>query len=105
MKTGKREQSLYYGFQTFVIRFGEAFKAFVIATAHLATGFKEGNATLAEMTNAVENIDLVLFGIRVHTAIVPAILVLICTLLFWKYYDLTPEKVEENRIKLDELGI
>ncbi|MHA1562392.1 MAG: MFS transporter [Promethearchaeota archaeon] len=105
VKTGKREQSLYYGFQTFVIRFGEAFKAFVIAVAHLATGFKEGNATLADMTNAVDDIDLVLFGIRVHTAIVPAILVLICTLLFWKYYDLTPEKIEENRLKLDELGI
>ncbi len=105
VKTGKREQSLYYGFQTFIIRFGEAFKAFVIAIAHLATGFKEGNATLTEMKNSVDNIDLVLFGIRVHAAIVPAILVLICTLLFWKYYDLTPEKVEENRIKLKELGI
>ena len=105
VKTGKREQSLYYGFQTFVIRFGEAFKAFVIAAAHLATGFKAGNATLEQMTNSVDNIDLVLFGIRIHTAIVPAILVLVCTLLFWKYYDLTPEIVKENRIKLDEMGI
>jgi len=53
----------------------------------------------------VDNINLVLFGIRVHAAIVPAILVLVCTLLFWKYYDLTPKKVEENRIKLEEMGI
>ncbi|QEE15898.1 MFS transporter [Promethearchaeum syntrophicum] len=105
VKTGKREQSLYYGFQTFVIRFGEAFKAFVIAIAHLATGFIEGNPTLEDMTNSVENIDLVLFGIRIHTAIVPALLVLVCTLLFWKYYDLTPNKVEANRLKLDEMGI
>ncbi|MHA1745028.1 MAG: MFS transporter [Promethearchaeota archaeon] len=105
VKTGKREQSLYYGFQTFIIRFGEAFKAFVIAVAHLATGFKEGNPTLEAMTNSVDNINLVLFGIRIHTAIVPAILVLVCTLLFWKYYDLTPDKVEENRKKLLEMGI
>lgn len=105
VKTGKREQSLYYGFQTFVIRFGEAFKALVIAVAHLATGFQEGNPTLTDMTNAVDDINLVLFGIRIHTAIVPAILVLVCTLLFWKYYDLTPEKIRENRLKLDELGI
>ncbi|TFH30633.1 MAG: MFS transporter [Promethearchaeota archaeon] len=105
IKTGKREQSLYYGFQTFVIRFGEALKAFVIAVAHIATGFVAGNATLEEMTNAVDNIDLVLFGIRIHTAIVPAILVLVSTLLFWKYYDLTPAKIKENRLKLKELGI
>ncbi len=105
VKTGKREQSLYYGFQIFIIRFGEALKAFVIATAHLATGFKEGNPTLDEMKNNVDNIDLVLFGIRIHGAIVPALLVIVFTLLFWKYYDLTPEKVEENRIKLEELGI
>ncbi len=105
VKTGKREQSLYYGFQTFVIRFGEAFKAFVIAVAHLSTGFVAGNPTLADMTDSVDNIELVMFGIRIHTAIVPAILVLVCTLLFWKYYDLTPEKVEANLIKLKELGI
>ncbi len=30
---------------------------------------------------------------------------LVCTLLFWKFYDLTPDKVAANKIKLRELGL
>jgi Na+/melibiose symporter-like transporter len=49
--------------------------------------------------------QLALFGIRIHAAIVPAIIVLIATLLFWKFYDLTPDKVAANKVKLKEFGI
>ncbi len=44
VRTGKREQSIYYGYQTFITRFGEALKAGVIALAHILTGFVEGRA-------------------------------------------------------------
>jgi glycoside/pentoside/hexuronide:cation symporter, GPH family len=106
VRTGKREQSIYYGFQTFITRFGEGFKAFVIAVTHIATGFVEGAPTLAEQQAAnPEGWRLMIIGIRVHTAIVPASLVLAATLVFWRRFDPTPRKTAENRKKLEEMGI
>jgi GPH family glycoside/pentoside/hexuronide:cation symporter len=106
VRTGKREQSIYYGFQTFITRFGEALKAAVIAVAHIATGFVEGVPTLAGQQAAnPEGWKLVIFGIRVHTAIVPALLVLAMTIVFWRRFDLTPEKTAANRKRLEEMGI
>lgn len=106
VRTGKREQSIYYGWQTFITRFSEALKALVIAAAHIATGFVEGAPTLAGQQAAnPDGWRLMLFGIRIHTAIVPAILVLVATLLFWRWFDLSPQKAAENRKKLAEMGI
>ncbi|MHA1520709.1 MAG: MFS transporter [Promethearchaeota archaeon] len=100
VRTGKREPAVYYGYQTFFIRFGEAFKAATILLVHKFTGFEEGNKTLTELAANIDNLDLALFGIRIHTAIVPAILVIITTFLFWRFYPLTPTKVAENKLKL-----
>jgi Na+/melibiose symporter-like transporter len=106
VRTGKREQSIYYGFQTFITRFGEALKAATIAVAHIATGFVVGYPTLAGQQAANPGgWRLVILGIRVHTAIVPALLVLTMTIIFWRRYDLTPQKAAENRKKLEEMGI
>ena len=106
VRTGKREQSIYYGFQTFITRFGEALKAAVIAVAHIATGFVEGKPTLAGQKAAnPEGWKLVIIGIRVHTAIIPALLVLVMTIIFWRRFDLSPQKAAENRKKLEKLGI
>jgi Na+/melibiose symporter-like transporter len=43
-------------------------------------------------------------GIRLLLGVIPALLVLIGTLIFWKFYPLTQEKVLENKAKLIELG-
>jgi len=105
VKTKKRQQSIYYGYQAFFARFGGAFIAITISITHLMTGFVEGATTLAELTLLSPSIDLALFGIRIHSAIVPAIFALVLLIIFWKFYDLTPEKVNQNKEKLKELGI
>jgi GPH family glycoside/pentoside/hexuronide:cation symporter len=109
IRTGKREPSIYYGYQTFFIRFSEGFKAAAILIVHMLTGFNEGLGTLTELTASfgsdIEGLRLALFGIRIHTAIIPAILVTISLILFWIYYPLTPKKVAENKEKLLKLGI
>ena len=105
VKSGKRQQAVYYGFQAFFIRLGYATIAVTIAIVHTLTGFVEGAPSLGELRARSPTPDLALFGIRIHTAIVPAILVLVCTLIFWKFYDLTPDKVAANRAKLKELGL
>lgn len=105
VKTKKRQQAIYYGYQAFLARFGGTFIALTISLTHFLTGFVEGKNTLAELAAASPSLDLALFGIRIHSAIVPAIFVLFTVIIFWKYYDLTKEKVMENRRMLKELGL
>jgi GPH family glycoside/pentoside/hexuronide:cation symporter len=104
IKTGKRQQAIYYGYQAFFIRLGYATIAVTIAIVHTLTGFVGGAPSLAQLRAKSPTPDLALFGIRIHAAIVPAILILVCTLVFWKFYDLTPDKVAVNKAKLKEQG-
>jgi Na+/melibiose symporter-like transporter len=106
VKTKKRQQSIYYGYQAFFARFSGTFIAITISITHLLTGFVEGSASLGELILANPlGYRLALFGIRIHSAIIPAIFALILLLVFWQYYDLTPDKVAANKAKLKELGI
>lgn len=107
VKHGKRDPSVYYGYQSLIIKLGQTAIALTIGIVHIVTGFPTNvrDLTLAQLLILSSTPDLALFGIRIHSAIVPAILMLVCTLLFWKYYDLTPEKVMANKAKLKELGI
>jgi GPH family glycoside/pentoside/hexuronide:cation symporter len=98
VKTGKRQQSIYYGYQAFFVRFGGSVIAMTIALTHILTGYIEGGSIGVQP-------DLALFGIVIHSAIVPAIIVLITVLIFWKYYDLTPDVVAANKEKLKELDL
>lgn len=105
VKTGKRQYAIYYGFQAFFIRFGHTFIVLTIALTHIFTGFVEGATDLATLLALSPTPELAIFGIRIHSAIVPAIFVLITIILFWKFYDLTPEKVAQNKEKLKDLGL
>ena len=105
VRTGRREQGIYYGYQAFFIRLGQVTIALTISVTHMLTGYVEGVTSQADLISKSPTPELALFGIRIHSAIVPAIIVLICILLFWKWYDLTPEKVAENKRKLKELGL
>lgn len=105
VKTGKRDPGVYYGYQAFFIKLGQTTIAVTIAIVHTLTGFVAGAPSLALLMAMSPTPELALFGIRIHSAIVPAILVLITTLIFWKWYDLTPDKVIDNKAKLKDLGI
>jgi Na+/melibiose symporter-like transporter len=107
VRTGKKEPSIFLGYQTFFIRFGEAFKVLTILVVHELTYFPTGVATYGGLVNALtpSQLQTALFGIRIHTAIVPAILVLITLIVFWVYYPLTPDKVAENKRILAEMTI
>jgi len=81
----------------------------LIALVHNLSGFIPGQETYAEMLAAVTaaggDINLVLLGIRLLSGIIPAIVMLAGTLVFWKYFPLTKEKVLENKAILEELGL
>lgn len=96
VRTGKTQYSTFYGIQAFTIKAGQTFIAITIGLSHALTGYIEG---------AASQTPFAIFGIRIHTAIVPAILMLITLIIFWRYYDLTPDIVAENKKRLRALKL
>jgi len=95
--TKKREEGVYTGFQQFFGRVGIIIQALTFAIIHELTGFNEALG--------VNQPESAIWGIHLHQALIPAIFVIIGALVFWKWYKLTPEKVQENQEKIKEMGI
>jgi len=96
IETGKRREALYGGFRFFFGRLAMVVQAITFAVIHELTGFVEGAAS--QSPTAV-------FGISLHTGIIPALFMGIGTLIFWKFYDITPQKSAEIKAKLKEMGL
>jgi GPH family glycoside/pentoside/hexuronide:cation symporter len=96
VKTGKREEGTYTGLQQFFGRLGLIIQVMSFAIVHELTGFVEGADTQT---------PLAIWGIHMHLALIPMICILLGALVFWKLFDLRPEKIEENQrvIKLMKL--
>ena len=94
--TGRRIEGIYQGFQTFVSRASLVAQALSFAIVHSLTGFVETSDTQT---------DLAVFGVQIHFALLPMIFMIIATLLLWRFYKLTPDKVKEVKEKLAELGL
>jgi Na+/melibiose symporter-like transporter len=105
VKTGRRDPSIYISYQSLVFKLGYTSIAVVIAAVHTWTGFPAGVTSLAELLQKSPTPQLALFGIRIHSAVVPAIVALIATIIFWLVYDLTPARVMTNKKKLEEMGL
>jgi len=96
--TGKREEGVYSGFSQFFARIGLIAQTLTFAIIHTLTGFIEGGTPDVQPASAA-------FGIQLHLGLIPAIFIFIGALFFWTYYDLTPEKIQANQVKLGELGL
>lgn len=94
--TGERKEGIYTGIQAFFGRLALLNQALVFTIVHIATGFVEGADTQG---------PLAVWGIQMHFSLIPMIFMGIAMFIFWKWYDLTPEKVKINREKLIELGL
>jgi len=92
----KREEGTYIGIQQFFGRLGLIIQVMSFAIVHTLTGFVEGSVTQT---------PLALWGIRIHLAIVPCVAILLGALVFWKMYDLKPDKVRENQLKIKQLKL
>ncbi len=79
----------------FLSRLSRGAQISIFALIHIFTGFVEGSTTQTALAQ---------FGIRLHISVIPAIILLICTIIFWKKYPLTPEKTFEIKRQLKELG-
>lgn len=93
--TRQRNEGLFGGIRFFVANFSRVLMAIILAAVHELTGFIE-----ASDTQPIEAI----IGIRLHTGLIPAVLMLVGVLIFWRFYDITPEKavqIKEEIRKLD----
>jgi Na+/melibiose symporter-like transporter len=104
VRTGKNQKGVLAGFSSVLHRLTAFIDELIIAITHTATGFVAGIADYATMAATADDIGLVVFGVQLLAGIVPMIILVIGTLIFWKFYPLTPEKVLENKQKLLELG-
>ncbi len=88
----------------FVVRTGKNQKGILVGTwavIGLVTAFIDEALITLVFWLAGSNMEL---AIRLLIGIVPALVILVGTLIFWKVYPLTQEKVLENKAKLLELG-
>jgi len=81
------------GISKFFSRLSRAAIYAIFTIVHILTGFDPDNITFSAQ-----------IGIRLHMSVIPAIILAICTLIFWKFYPLTPDVWMENKKKLKELG-
>ncbi|MFX0073183.1 MAG: MFS transporter, partial [Candidatus Hermodarchaeota archaeon] len=94
IKTGKRREGLYNGIWMFFSRISIANRAIVFLLVQVIFGYHSGSTDPNE-----------LLGLRIQVSIFPLIIISIGILLFWKFYRITPEQLEENVAKLKALKI
>ena len=94
----KRQEGIFNGFLQFFGRMAILVQAISFASVHTLTGFVEGGALIDQPSSAI-------WGVHVHFALIPAIFMLLAMIVFWKFYDLTPDKVLLNQEKIIELNL
>jgi GPH family glycoside/pentoside/hexuronide:cation symporter len=104
VQTGKNQKGVVLGAAGILFRLIAFVDEGIIAIVHQVTGFVPGVETYEEMVTKAANIVLVQWGIRLILGLIPMLILLVGTLIFWKFYPLTPEKVLQNKKLLLELG-
>ena len=94
VRTGKREEGVYLGFRAFAGRLSYAVQALSFWAVHAATGFSRDPRSPAAVA-----------GIRVHTALLPALFLAAGVLVFRGLNTLSKEKAQQNREALSERGL
>ena len=97
VKNQERQEGIFNGFLQFFGRFAILVQALSFASVHTITGFKEGKPLADQVSSAI-------WGVHIHFALIPALFMLLATLIFWKFYDLTPDKVKLNEHRIIELN-
>jgi len=94
--TGRRREGLYSGFRRFFSNISKVIQALLFALVHDLTGF---SGSVADQSPSADIGILLLFGI------IPAILMGVGAVIFWRFYDITAEKSKANREHIKELNL
>ncbi len=93
---GKRVDAALVGVRTFFFRIAFVAVGVILPLIQIMTGF---NPTTDAQT------DLALLGIRIHRALIPAIIFIVMSIVFKKFYTLEGAEKEAMVAKLKDLGI
>jgi len=104
VRTGKNQKGMILGTWALISRFTAFFDELFITIVFAITMFPAGINTLQGLIDSGANIELIQWGLRFLIGIIPMCVLLLGVLIFWKFYPLDPEKVAENKAKLEELG-
>ena len=86
VKSKKRQEGVFAGFQQFFGRLAIFFQALSFALVRTYS-------------------PTVQIGVHIHLAVVPMTCILVGTFVFWRWYDLTPDRIAENQKKIIELNL
>jgi GPH family glycoside/pentoside/hexuronide:cation symporter len=106
VRTGKNQKGILVGTWAVLSLVTAFIDEALITLVFTLTGFEAGIPDYATLvaTHTLAEVDMILLGIRILLGIIPMLVLLVGTLIFWKFYPLTQEKVFENKAKLLELG-
>ena len=96
VKSGRREEGIYSSIVMFFNRLAMIFQVLIFAIVHSLTGFVEGATSQSPEAQV---------GILLHFGLIPAIILAIGLVIFWRLYDLEPHKIEENQLRIKEMGL
>jgi len=96
VKYEQRREGIYNGIRIFFSRAAVAIQAITLAIVHELTGFAQGSETQT---------PLALIGIHIHMGLIPAMFMATGILVFWKFFDITPEKAKQYKEKIIEIGL
>ncbi len=99
IKIGKRQDATFVGMRTFFFRIAFLVVGIVIPLVHVLTAYDPTITALAAQS------ALATWGVRVHRALIPMIIMFVMGFIFRKYYDLEGEKKEAMLKKLKEMGL
>jgi len=88
----KREEGLYQGIVAFITRLSIAGQVVIFFLVRMFSGYTAGSSS--------QSIEA-LFGLRMQTVIIPLIIILLASFILWKGFDLTPDKVKELKVELE----
>lgn len=97
LKIGKRQEGIYNGVYAFVGSFGAIITPAVTWLIRIISGY--------DPISEVANTPSQLMGLRAQMSIVPMALMFTGLFVFYKYYDLTNEKIAENSKSLLERNL
>ncbi|MBO4462554.1 MAG: MFS transporter, partial [Lachnospiraceae bacterium] len=103
VKNNRRDESVIFSMQTFVVKLASGVAAFIAAVALNFLSLSDKAVTEAEQTfDFSSTVELATkIGLRMIMTILPVILLFVAVLYFRKNYKLTDEKLEEinNQLK------
>ncbi|MHA1419089.1 MAG: MFS transporter [Candidatus Heimdallarchaeaceae archaeon] len=98
VKTGKRNDGIFLGFRAFFGRLSYAVQGLSFWAIHELTGFDSS-------PSATTQTPLAKWGINFHLALIPAILVIVGAIVFWRLNTLNKEKVAEIKRQLKKMDL